>query len=110
MKAVKSLITASVLLALGSVATAGAAEKEEDSAYQWGRWAVLSPAAGGVETFVAVRAPGADFNNRPGEATPFQPETNPVADDPRDRLPPRPPIPSVPDDPRDRLPPRPPVN
>jgi len=48
--------------------------KEEDSAYQWGRWAVLSPAAGGAEPYVAVDTPGAEFNARPGDASQFQPE------------------------------------
>jgi len=48
--------------------------KEEDSAYQWGRWAVLSPAAGGAEPYVAPDTPGAEFNARPGDASQFQPE------------------------------------
>jgi len=48
--------------------------KEQDSAYQWGRWAVLSPAAGGPEPYVAVKTPGAEFNARPGAASESQPE------------------------------------
>jgi len=99
-------------MVLGSVANA-ANKKDEDSAYQWGRWAVLSPAAGGAP-YVAPPAPDAAFNARPGDPG-FQPEVevriNPIinppvpvppdANDPRDRLPPRA------NDPRDRLPPRP---
>ena len=51
-------------LAVGQSAVAQ--EPAGDSAYQWGRWAVLSPAAGG-EPFRAPDEPGADFNVRPGE-------------------------------------------
>lgn len=75
---------------------------EQDSAYRWGRWAVLSPAAGGVEPYVQAATPGADFNARPGDAPQFQPnvtvdQSPPPVDDPRDR-----PSPIVTDDPRDR--------
>ncbi len=87
-----------------------AAVPEGDSAYRWGRWAVLSPAAGGVQPFVAASTPETQFNPRPCDAG-FCPEViatetpPPPTDDPRDRLPPAPP-PQVADDPRDRLPPR----
>jgi hypothetical protein len=108
MNAAKNLITASVLLALGVSTGVYAAPKEEDSAYQWGRWAVLSPAAGGQDPYVAVNTPGADFNARPGDASEFEPKIEPgppvpppptVTDDPRDRLPPRPTIPQLPPQP-----------
>ena len=105
MNTARSLVALGVVLAaLGSSQAVWAAQqKEEDSAYQWGRWAVLSPAAGG-EPYVARQEPDAAKNARPGEADEFQPKAlvtvqPPVADDPRDRLPPR-------NDPRDRLPPR----
>ena len=45
----------------------------QDSVYKWGRWAVLSPAAGG-EAYVAALTPDAANNARPGEASEFQPE------------------------------------
>ncbi len=41
-------------------------EEESDSVYRWGRWAVLSPAAGGEETRAIQRDTGNDL--RPGEA------------------------------------------
>jgi len=50
-----------------------ASPPEGDSVYQWGRWSVLSPAAGGAQPYAAVRTPGASFNARPGEASEFQP-------------------------------------
>lgn len=85
-----------------------AAEAAQDSAYQWGRWAVLSPAAGG-QPFRQPAEPGAVGNYRPTDY--FDPvvqtiQPPPVVSDPRDRLPVRPP--PVVSDPRDRLPPRPP--
>jgi hypothetical protein len=65
------LVAATIL----GISQAGMAQaKEEDSAYQWGRWAVLSPAAGGAEPYVAPDTPGAEFNARPGDASQFQPE------------------------------------
>jgi hypothetical protein len=99
------LIIAGFALTMVLASGANAANQEEDSAYQWGRWAVLSPAAGG-EPYVAPIMPTAANNIRPDENGGFVPEIledieNPV-DDPRDRLPPR-----TSDDPRDRLPPRP---
>lgn len=90
-----------------SCGAALAQQKEQDSAYRWGRWAVLSPAAGGAEPYVQATTPGANFNARPGDASIFDPTVTanappPPAEggDPRDRLPPRT------GDPRDRLPPR----
>jgi hypothetical protein len=65
------LVAATIL----GISQAGLAQaKEEDSAYQWGRWAVLSPAAGGAEPYVAPDTPSAEFNARPGDASQFQPE------------------------------------
>jgi len=70
----RQLINLTIGIVLGaSQLTVAAQAKETDSVYQWGRWAVLSPAAGGVQPFVAARAPGADHNARPGDAG-FQPE------------------------------------
>ncbi len=48
-----------------------AQEKEQDSVYSYGRWAVLSPAAGGIEPYVATDTPVALNNTRPEE--PFGP-------------------------------------
>ena len=74
MKTAQSLVALGVVLALGgSQAVWAAQQKEEDSAYQWGRWAVLSPAAGG-EPYVAPQEPDAAKNARPGEADEFQPK------------------------------------
>ena len=71
----KKMIVASIALALGvSSAANAAAQKEEDSAYEWGRWAVLSPAAGGNEPYVAGLEPGAVNNARPGDADEFDPD------------------------------------
>lgn len=62
--------------------TAVAQQKEEDSAYRWGRWAVLSPAAGGAEPFVAADTPGSQYNPRPDDPgygrTPTLSQTPPV--------------------------------
>jgi len=74
MNTARSLVALGVVLALGSSQAVWAAQqKEEDSAYQWGRWAVLSPAAGG-EPYVAPQEPDAARNARPGEADEFQPK------------------------------------
>mgnify|MGYP001554667771 CR=1 FL=1 len=67
-----------IALGFGLLATAcqtvwGEQAKEQDSVYKWGRWAVLSPAAGG-EPYVEALAPDAANNARPGEASEFQPE------------------------------------
>jgi len=74
MLSAKRVIYLAAGMVLGVSQTVLAASNEEDSAYQWGRWAVLSPAAGGAEPYVAVDTPGADFNARPGDASEFQPE------------------------------------
>jgi len=67
------LITLGLVLALGAGQEAWATQqKEEDSVYQWGRWSVLSPAAGG-EAYKAALAPDAANNARPGDADEFQP-------------------------------------
>lgn len=91
-------LAASAALALGQSAVAQ--EPAGDSAYQWGRWAVLSPAAGG-EPFQAPDDPGADFNVRPGEL--FGPEVQstlaPPVNDPGDS--PRPTLPPIVNDPGD---------
>lgn len=71
----KKMIVAGIALALGMSSSANAAaQKEEDSAYEWGRWAVLSPAAGGDEPYIAALEPGAVNNARPGDADEFDPE------------------------------------
>ena len=71
MSANKHLIALAISTALAIGQSAVAQEPAEDSAYQWGRWAVLSPAAGG-EPFSAPDAPGAANNVRPGDL--FGPE------------------------------------
>ena len=73
MNLAKSLVSMGIVLVLGTGTQARAQEPEEDSVYQWGRWAVLSPAAGG-EPFAAPLTPDAANNARPGEADEFQPE------------------------------------
>lgn len=57
-----------------------AQEKEEDSVYSYGRWAVLSPAAGGIEPYVATDTPVALNNTRPEE--PFGPTVLAIGIDP----------------------------
>ena len=49
-----------------------AQQKENDSVYRWGRWAVLSPAAGG-DSYKSSVTPDAANNARPGDAVEFQP-------------------------------------
>ena len=66
MSANKHLIALAISTALAIGQSAVAQEPAGDSAYQWGRWAVLSPAAGG-EPFSAPDAPGAAYNVRPGD-------------------------------------------
>jgi hypothetical protein len=118
MNTIRHVAVLCLTLALGAGQQLIAAEKEADSVYAYGRWAVLSPAAGGTEPYVASATPDAINNTRPCE--PFCPDvlsvgmpTPPtVIDDPRDRLPPviddpRDRLPPVVDDPRDRLPPQP---
>jgi hypothetical protein len=129
MKLKTNLIAIGVVVALGAGQQVVAAQKkEEDSVYKWGRWAVLSPAAGGPPPYVAALAPDAVNNARPEEAEEFSPKilgleqptpvpgpVEPPPGDPRDRLPP-PPVVEIPEpvpgpiepptgDPRDRLPP-----
>jgi hypothetical protein len=104
-----------IALAVTTVLTVGqsalAQEPAGDSAYQWGRWAVLSPAAGG-EPFRAPDDPGAEFNVRPGEfygpevQSTLAPPVNPPITDPGDR--PRPTPPPIVNDPGDRPRPAPP--
>lgn len=104
----KTLIPALIMACMAAPVTAET-EGDDDSVYSYGRWAVLSPAAGGGEPYVAALMPAAE-NLRPEESDDLEPEVvrfevptipeptdPPVGDDPRDRLP---------DDPRDRLPPR----
>jgi len=98
-----AVVTAGIALCLAQNALA-AKKGEQDSAYRWGRWAVLSPAAGGAEPYVAASMPGADYNAVPEIADTFGRGITfdtPVTDDPRDRPPPPPPS-LVIDDPRDR--------
>lgn len=108
-------------LLMGSGQTVSAEqEKAQDSVYTWGRWAVLSPAAGG-EPYVAALAPDAANNARPGEAEEFQPivilpGVGPIdPEQPPIDLPPPPPPPATPppgvgpiDPPAINLPPPPP--
>ena len=71
MSANKHLTALAISTALVIGQSALAQEPAGDSAYQWGRWAVLSPASGG-EPFSGPDEPGADFNVRPGDL--FSPE------------------------------------
>ena len=57
-----------------------AQKKEEDSVYKWGRWAVLSPAAGGPPPYVAALEPDAVNNARPEEAEEFSPQVEGLAE------------------------------
>ena len=60
MKLKTNLVAIGVVVALGAGQQVVAAQKkEEDSVYKWGRWAVLSPAAGGPPPYVAALAPDA---------------------------------------------------
>ena len=75
MKLKTNLVAIGVVVALGAGQQVVAAQKkEEDSVYQWGRWAVLSPAAGGPPPYVAALAPDAVNNARPEEAEEFSPK------------------------------------
>jgi hypothetical protein len=60
------------LLLGGAQAVSAEQAALQDSVYKWGRWAVLTPAAGG-EPYVAALTPDAANNARPGEASEFQP-------------------------------------
>jgi len=73
MKSLKRVAALGLVLALGAGQEAWAAQQqEEDSVYRWGRWAVLSPAAGG-DSYEGSETPDAANNARPGEASEFQP-------------------------------------
>ena len=63
-----------VLLAAGAQTVWAERAAVQDSVYEWGRWALLSPAAGG-EPYVAALPPDAANNARPGEASEFQPKS-----------------------------------
>jgi hypothetical protein len=72
-KSVVAPAVAALLLAAAPLAFS-AQQASQDSVYKWGRWAVLSPAAGGAEPYQAASEPGAEYNARPGDASEFQPE------------------------------------
>ena len=73
-KSLKSLVALGLVLALCAGQEAWAAQQqEEDSVYRWGRWAVLSPAAGG-DSYEGSETPDAANNARPSDASAFQPE------------------------------------
>jgi len=74
MKSGIRLVTIGLVLASSAGQQAWAAQqKEDDSVYRWGRWAVLSPAAGG-DSYEESVTPDAANNARPGDAQEFQPE------------------------------------
>lgn len=75
MKFKTRLVVVAVGLALGGAQLASAAKHkdEEDSVYEWGRWAVLSPAAGG-EPYRGANEPDASNNVRPDGADEFSPK------------------------------------
>ena len=74
MKSLKRVAALGLVLALGAGQEAWAAQQqEEDSVYRWGRWAVLSPAAGG-DSYEGSEKPDAANNARPSDASAFQPE------------------------------------
>ena len=66
MSANKHLIALAVAVTAAVSQNAEAQEPAGDSAYQWGRGAVLRPAAGG-QPYQAPLEPGADKNYRPGD-------------------------------------------
>jgi len=73
MNAMRSVVALALGLLVGADQTVWAEQaKTQDSVYKWGRWAVLSPAAGG-EPYVAALTPDASNNARPGDASEFQP-------------------------------------
>jgi hypothetical protein len=75
MKLKTNLVAIGVVVALGAGQQVVAAQKkEQDSVYKWGRWAVLSPAAGGPPPYVAALEPDAVNNARPEEAEEFSPQ------------------------------------
>jgi hypothetical protein len=108
------VLAAGLMLSTAHSAFAAQQQSEEDSAYRWGRWAVLSPAAGGAEPYVQVATPGADFNARPGDASEFDPviastETPPPAYQPPVVVPNPPGNPPPVGGPREGLLPQPPL-
>ena len=74
MKLIKQLSALSVALTLGVVQPVCSAGQGQDSVYTWGRWAVLSPAAGGPPPYVPALTPDALYNARPEEAIEFSPQ------------------------------------
>ncbi len=88
MKSLKRLVALGLVLALGAGQQAWAAQQqEEDSVYRWGRWAVLSPAAGG-DSYKGQVTPDAVNNARPSDASAFQPVVAGVGTPPVAQLPP----------------------
>ena len=82
MKSLKRVAALGLVLALGAGQQAWATQqKEEDSVYQWGRWSVLSPAAGG-DSYQAALTPDAANNARPSDADEFQPKVASVGTTP----------------------------
>jgi len=73
MKSWKRPVALGLVLAFGAGQQAWAAQQQEDdSVYRWGRWAVLSPAAGG-DSYKGQVTPDATNNARPSDASAFQP-------------------------------------
>lgn len=71
MKFAKHVLAISVALAMSGVASAATKKGEEDSVHEWGRWAVLVPAAGDLaEHPVEPRIAGRDF--RPEDAQQYE--------------------------------------
>ncbi|MCO6411887.1 MAG: hypothetical protein J5I92_04005 [Thiogranum sp.] len=98
MRSASSLVAVGVALALSAGQAVAATQQEEDSVYQYGRWAVLSPAAGAGEPYVAPLTPDAAYNLRPEE---FGPEVDLLSSGPQPPTPPEPPVvvPNPPDNP-----------
>lgn len=67
MRSASSLVALGVALALSAGQAVAATPQEGDSVYQYGRWAVLSPAAGAGQPYVAAVTPDAANNLRPEE-------------------------------------------
>lgn len=92
MKLKTNLVALGVVVALGAGQQVVAGQKkEQDSVYQWGRWAVLSPAAGGPPPYVAALEPDAVNNARPEEAEEFSPKVLGLVE-PEPPIPPEPPV------------------
>jgi len=92
MKLKTNLVALGVVVALGAGQQVVAGQKkEQDSVYQWGRWAVLSPAAGGPPPYVAALEPDAVNNARPEEAEEFSPKVLGLVE-PEPPEPPEPPV------------------